>query len=175
MANTKVTVIDSKFVSKALSFQVIEAAEMAKQGKSSVEIVNRLEIVRNHTKLYVMVDTLENLVKGGRIGKGKAFIGSLMNIKPIASLEGAEYHPIAKVRSYSQVVKYLVNQFVEDVRGNTIRRVGIAHAEAQELAVKIKEKIIETTGFSDIEIDYTNSTVCTHAGAGAIALMYFFE
>jgi DegV family protein with EDD domain len=175
MTNTKVTVIDSQFVSMALSFQVIEAAEMVKQGKSSVEIVNRLEIVRNHTKLYVMVDTLENLVKGGRIGKGKAFIGSLMNIKPIASLEGAEYHPIAKVRSYSQVVKYLVNQFIADVKGNTIRRVGIAHVEAHELAVKIKEKIIETTGFSDIEIDYTNSTVCTHAGAGAIALMYFFE
>ncbi|MDP4103640.1 MAG: DegV family protein [Bacillota bacterium] len=175
MANTSVTVIDSQFVSKALSFQVIEAAEMVKQGKSSEEIVKRLEAIQKNTRLYVMVDTLENLVKGGRIGKGKAFLGSLMNIKPIASLEGAEYHPVAKVRSYSQVIKYLVNQFIEDVKGTTIKRVGIAHAESFELAVKIKDRIIELTGFNDIEIDYTNSIVSTHTGPGAIALMYLFE
>jgi DegV family protein with EDD domain len=175
MANANVTVIDSQFVSKALSFQVIEAAEMAKQGKTREEIVSRLEAIQKNTRLYVMVDTLDNLVKGGRIGKGKAFLGSLMNIKPIASLEGAEYHPVAKVRSYSQVIKYLVNQFMEDVKGTTIKRVGIAHAESIELAVKIKDRIIELTGFNEIEIDYTNSIVSTHTGPGAIALMYLFE
>jgi DegV family protein with EDD domain len=175
MSDTNVTVIDSQFVSKALSFQVIEAAEMVKQGKGREEIINRLEVVQKNTRLYVMVDTLENLVKGGRIGKGKAFLGSLMNIKPIASLEWAEYHPVAKVRSYSQVMKYLVNQFMEDVKGSTIKRVGIAHAEAQELAEKIKDRIIELTGLNEIEIDYTNSIVSTHTGPGAVALMYFFE
>jgi DegV family protein with EDD domain len=175
MSNTNVTVIDSQFVSKALSFQVVEAAEMVRQGKGKDEIVNRLELVKKNTRLYVMVDTLENLVKGGRIGKGKAFLGSLMNIKPIASLEGAEYHPVAKVRSYSQVVKYLVNQFMEDVKGSTIKRVGIAHAEAYELSVKIKDRIMELTGCNEIEIDYTNSIVSTHTGSGAIALMYLFE
>jgi DegV family protein with EDD domain len=175
MSNTKVSVIDSQFISKALSFQVMEAAEMVKQGISREEIVSRLVAIQKNTRLYVMVDSLDNLVKGGRIGKGKAFIGSLMNIKPIASLEGAEYHPVAKVRSYSQVVKYLVNQFIEDVKGTTIKRVGIAHAEAHELAAKIKDKIMELTGFVEIEIDYTNSIVSTHTGPGAIALMYFFE
>ncbi|MDV2583572.1 DegV family protein, partial [Alkalibacillus haloalkaliphilus] len=90
---------------------VKEAAEMANKGKSLEEIKERLEAVRDHTKLYIMVDTLENLVKGGRIGKGKAFIGSLLNIKPIASLEGAEYSPVKKVRSYSQVVKFMAKQF----------------------------------------------------------------
>jgi DegV family protein with EDD domain len=175
MSYADVTVIDSQFVSKALSFQVIEAAEMAKQGNKREEIVCRLEAIQKNTRLYVMVDTLENLVKGGRIGKGKAFLGSLMNIKPIASLEGAEYHPVAKVRSYSQVIKYLVNQFMGDVKGATIKRVGIAHAESFELAVKIKDRIIELTGFNEIEIDYTNSIVSTHTGPGAIALMYLFE
>ncbi|WP_286228924.1 DegV family protein [Neobacillus mesonae] len=175
MTDTKVTVIDSKFISKALSFQVREAAELANACKSVDEILERLETVREHTKLYIMVDTLENLVKGGRIGKGKAFIGSLLNIKPIASLEGAEYTPVTKVRSYSQVVKFLAKQFAEDVKGKTIRGVGIAHAEAHELSVKIKESIFELTGFQDVEIDYTNPTVITHTGAGALALMYYYE
>lgn len=175
MTSTKVTVLDSKFISKALSFQVREAAEMAKQDKSMEEILERLDTIQHHTKLYIMVDTLENLVKGGRIGKGKAFIGSLLNIKPIASLEGAEYTPVTKVRSHSQVVKFLTKQFAEDIKGKTIRGVGIAHAEAQELAQKIKETIIELTGFQDVEIDYTNPTVSTHTGPGALALMYYFD
>jgi DegV family protein with EDD domain len=175
MSKTKVTVFDSEYISKALSFQVKEAAEMAKLGRSMEEIISRLEIVRSHSNLYIMVDTLENLVKGGRIGKGRAFIGSLLNIKPIASLEGAEYHPVAKVRSYSQVVKYFAKQFTEDVKGKTIRGVGIVHAEASELALKVKESIFELTGYEDIEIDYTNPTVITHTGEGAIALMYYFD
>lgn len=175
MTKTKVTVIDSKFISIALQFQVKEAALMANQGRSMEEIVERLDKIREHTKLYIMVDTLENMVKGGRIGKGKAFIGSLLNIKPIASLEGAEYNPVAKVRSHSQVVKYLTKQFSEDVKGKTIRGAGIVHAEAHELSTKIKDAIYELTGYNDISIDYTGPTISTHTGPGALALMYYFE
>lgn len=175
MTDTKVTVIDSKFISIALQFQVREAAEMAKQGKSMNEILERLEKVRENTKLYIMVDTLENMVKGGRIGKGKAFIGSLLNIKPIASLEGAEYNPVAKVRSHSQVVKWLAKQFAEDVKGKTIRGAGIVHAEAHELTTKIKDAIYELTGYNDISIGYTGPTISTHTGPGALALMFYFE
>ncbi|MGX6442452.1 DegV family protein [Neobacillus sp. K501] len=175
MTKTKVSVIDSKFISIALQFQVKEAALMANQGRSMEEIVERLDKIREHTKLYIMVDTLENMVKGGRIGKGKAFIGSLLNIKPIASLEGAEYNPVAKVRSHSQVVKYLTKQFSEDVKGKTIRGAGIVHAEAHELSTKIKDAIYELTGYNDISIDYTGPTISTHTGPGALALMYYFE
>jgi DegV family protein with EDD domain len=175
MTNTKVTVVDSKFISMALQFQVQEAAEMAKQGKSVEEILDRLDHVREHTKLYIMIDTLENMVKGGRIGKGKAFIGSLLNIKPIASLEGAEYNPVAKVRSHSQVVKWLARQFAEDVKGKTIKRVGIVHAEAHELATKLKNSLIELTGYNSISVDYTGPTISTHTGPGTIALMYYYE
>ncbi|MFP5107801.1 DegV family protein, partial [Neobacillus sp. C211] len=170
MTKTKVTVIDSLFISIALQFQVKEAAEMALQGKRMDEILNRLDRVREHTKLYIMIDTLENMVKGGRIGKGKAFIGSLLNIKPIASLEGAEYNPVAKVRSHTQVVKYMAKQFAEDVQGKTIYGAGIVHAEAYELSSKLKKAITELTGYKDISIDYTGPTISTHTGPGTIAL-----
>ncbi|MBT2737067.1 DegV family protein [Bacillus sp. ISL-7] len=175
MTKTKVTVIDSMFISIALQFQVKEAAEMALQGKRMDEILNRLDRVREHTKLYIMIDTLENMVKGGRIGKGKAFIGSLLNIKPIASLEGSEYNPVAKVRSHTQVVKYMAKQFAEDVQGKTIYGAGIVHAEAYELSSKLKKAITELTGYKDISIDYTGPTISTHTGPGTIALMYYFE
>lgn len=175
MSKTKVTAIDSRFISKALAFQVIEAAKMAQQGKNSKEIIEQINKIREQSRLFVVVDTLENLVKGGRIGKGTAMIGSLLNIKPIASLDGGVYTPVAKVRSHSQVVKYLAKQFADDVQGKTIKGVGLVHVAGFELATKLKKAIFELTGYSDIDIVYTTPVIGTHTGVGAIGFMYYFE
>ena len=175
MTNANVTVIDSRFISLALSFQVLEAAKMAAEGKTVAEIVSRLDAIRANTHLFVVVDTLENLVKGGRIGRRKAMIGSLLNIKPIASLEDGVYTPVTKVRSQSQIVKYLTNQFVEHTKGETIRAVGIAHADALDLSERLKQSIAEVTGWTQTEIVYTTPIISTHTGSGAIGFMYYTE
>ncbi|MGM0845412.1 MAG: DegV family protein [Bacillota bacterium] len=175
MSSSNVKVVDSRFISKGLAFQVIEAAKMAAEGKSLKDILERLDQIRNQTNLFVVVDTLENLVKGGRIGKGRALIGSLLNIKPIASLDGGEYTPVTKVRSHSQIVKYLSSQFVEDVKGKTIRGVGLVHADGFELAQNLKNRIIELTGYEAIEIEDTTPIISTHTGAGAIGFMYYTD
>ncbi len=175
MTRAKVNVVDSRFISKALAFQVLEAAQMADAGKTADEIVARLNKIREQTRLFVVVDTLENLVKGGRIGKGRAMIGSLLNIKPIASLEGGEYTPVSKARSHSQVVKYLRNQFAADTEGKTIKGVGLVHAEGEGLAERIKAAVIETSGYDDFSIEETTPIVSTHTGPGAIGFMYYFE
>ncbi|WP_256757020.1 DegV family protein [Cohnella sp. WQ 127256] len=175
MSDTKVTVVDSRYISKALSFQVIEAATMAKAGRSMDAIVARLNEIRLQTKLFVVVDTLDNLVKGGRIGKGKAWIGSLLKIKIIASLDGGEYTPVAKVRSRAHVVTHLAKQFAEDVKGKAIKGVGLVHAEGHEMASKLKETIKELTGYDRISIEDTTPIISTHTGVGAIGFMYYFE
>ncbi|WP_026583594.1 DegV family protein [Bacillus sp. J33] len=175
MSSANVTVVDSRYISKALAFQVLEAAKLAKEGKSVQEIVERLNTVRESSKLFVVVDTLENLVKGGRIGKGKAMIGSLLNIKPIASLEGGVYTPVAKVRSHNQVAKYLAKQFAEDVKGKAIKGVGLVHAEGYELASKLKRLIEEMTAYDKVEIEETTPIISTHTGPGAIGFMYYLE
>ncbi|MCA1063084.1 DegV family protein [Rossellomorea aquimaris] len=175
MSSTDVTVVDSRFISKGLAFQVIEAAKLAKEGKTIEEILLVLDEIREKTSLFVVVDTLENLAKGGRIGKGRAMLGSLLNIKPIASLDGGEYTPVAKVRSHSQVVKYLTTQFLEDVKGKTIRGVGLVHADGLELAQNLKTKIIEKTGYDQIDIVPTTPIISTHTGIGAIGFMYYTD
>ncbi|WP_318508669.1 DegV family protein [Bacillus sp. T3] len=175
MTDAKVTVVDSRYISAALAFQVIEAAVMAQEGKSTEEILTRVNEIREHTKLFVVVDTLENLVKGGRIGKGQAMLGSLLNIKPIASLDGGVYTPVAKVRSHSQVAKYLAKQFAEAVQGKTIKGVGIVHVDGYELAKKVNEAIIELTGYDQADIRYTTPVIGTHTGVGAIGFMYYVE
>ena len=175
MTDTKVTVVDSRYITKALSFQVIEAAKMAQDGQSVDAIIARLDVIREQTRLFVVVDTLDNLVKGGRIGKGAAWIGSLLKIKIIASLEGGAYNPVAKVRSRAQIISYLAKQFADDVKDKAIRSVGLVHAEGDELAAKLKEAIAELTGFDRFKIEDTTPIISTHTGVGAIGFMYYFE
>ncbi|RLQ95182.1 DegV family protein [Falsibacillus albus] len=175
MSDANVTVIDSRFITRALGYQVMVAAEMALKGASMDQILSGLDTVRSSTNLYIVVDTLENLVKGGRIGKGRALIGSLLNIKPIASLENGEYTPVTKVRSHSQAVKYLAKQFAEDIKNRTVKSAAIMHAEGLELALALKKKIKETTGYEEIEIDDTTPIISTHTGAGTIGLVYYTE
>lgn len=175
MTEAEVTVIDSRFISGALGFQIIEAAKLISQGKTVAEIVEHLNGVRKNTQLFVVVDTLENLVKGGRIGRGAALIGSILNIKPIASLADGVYTPVAKVRSHSQVAKYLSKKFAEDVKEKTIKGVKIAHAEGLELAKRLSQAIFDLTGFQAVEIVETTPVISTHTGPGAIGFFYYYE
>jgi len=174
MSDSDVTVIDSRFISFALSFQVLEAAQLASQGASMDKIITQVTTIQKNTNLFVVVDTLENLVKGGRIGKGKALIGSLLSIKPIASLEGGEYTPIAKARSHKQVVQYLYNRFMEDTKGKIVKAVGISQANGQAMANPLK-KLIEETGISNVQVAFTSPIISTHTGIGAIGFMYTVE
>lgn len=174
MTDSDVTVIDSRFISHALTFQVIEAYEMAQAGKSVEEIVEKLDQVRERTSLFVVVDKLDNLVKGGRIGKGRALLGSFLKIKPIASLDGGEYTPVAKARSHKQVVEYLVDEFKEKTAGKVIKGVGLVHAEGLSMAEPLKNRLMEL-GISNLKFDYTTPVISTHTGKGAIGFMYYTE
>lgn len=173
LSSSNVTVVDSMFISHALTFQVLEACELAAQGKSMEEIVARLDQVRRETSLYVVVDVLDNLVKGGRIGKGRAMLGSLLNIKPIATLKDGVYTPIAKVRSHKQVISYLVDEFKKETAGKVIRSVAIAHANGLSMAEPLKKRI-EELGVS-VRLTFTTPIVSTHTGEGAIGFMFHAE
>ncbi|WP_413381179.1 DegV family protein [Alkalihalobacillus sp. 1P02AB] len=178
MVDANVTVINSSFISHALGFQVLEAARWAKDGKSVEEIVAHLEGVKESSSLYLMVDTLEYLAKGGRIGKGKALLGSLLKIKPIASLADGVYTPVEKVRTHLQMIKLLTKKFEEDTieKGKQAKAVAIAHIGAEPLADKLKESIDKISNLSsNILITETSPIISTHTGPGAIALMYYTE
>ncbi|MDT8860628.1 DegV family protein [Alkalihalobacillus sp. MEB130] len=174
MVGDKVTVINSHFISHALSFQVLEAAQMAQGGSSVEEIVARMEEVRANTSLYLMVDTLEYLAKGGRIGRGKALLGSLLKIKPIASLADGVYTPVTKVRTHMQMIEYFTKQFKEETEAFKVKAIGIAHIEAESLAHKLREALQQVKNIP-VTITETSPIISTHTGPGAIALMYYTE
>ncbi|OMP65677.1 DegV family protein [Domibacillus epiphyticus] len=174
MSTSDVTVVDSRYISRALSYQVLEAARMADAGNTVDEIVARLEEVRSETKLYIMVDTLENLIKGGRIGKAQGFIGSLLNIKPIANLDIGALSPVTKVRSHAKGIKFFVDQISEELKGRELVRFSICHAgrNSHEFSQNLSAKITEITGFKDIDICVTAPIISAHAGPGAVGIMY---
>ena len=82
------TVLDSSFTDQALKFQVVEAAKLAQEGQDIETIVAHVEEVKKNTELYIGVSTLENLVKGGRIGRVTGLLSSLLNIRVVNADEG---------------------------------------------------------------------------------------
>lgn len=174
MTNSKVTVIDSKFISHGLSFQVVEAAEMAQKGHSAAEILARIEEVRQTTTLFLVVDKLDNLVKGGRIGKGRALIGSILNIKPVFALKDGVLSSLSQMRGHRQAVKYLYKMFTEQTSGKIIKKVGIAHANGLAIAEPLKQ-LLEEFGVKDVPLTITTPIVSTHTGEGAVGFMFYTE
>lgn len=175
MTDANVTVIDSRYIAWALAFQVREAVALRDSGATVEQIVSRLDEVRKNSRLFVVLDTLENMVKGGRIGRGKAMFGSLLNLKPVGNLDPGEFNPCAKPRSHKQVVKYLFEQYKADTAGKTVKAVGLSHAMGMEtMGQPLLDKIAET-GFNNFNIAYTSPIIATHTGLGAIGFMYFAE
>ncbi|MCK0471960.1 DegV family protein [Halalkalibacter sp. APA_J-10(15)] len=172
--NGEVTVVNSSFISQALGFQVIEAAEKAKQGFSVKDIVTHLNTIREQTSLYMMVDTLDYLVKGGRIGRGRALIGSLLKIKPIASLDDGVYTPVAKVRTEQKILAFFKKKFEQETAGKKVKRIGISQVDAEKLAIKVRDMIHLLTD-APVSIAETSPIISTHTGPGALAFMYYYE
>ena len=173
MTESDVAVVDSRYIAWGLAFQLREAAKKRDEGASVEEIVAHVNKVRENTRLFVVLDTLENMVKGGRIGKGKAMLGSILNLKPVAHLDIGEVTICAKPRSHKQVVKYLFEQFQKDTAGKKVLGVGLSHANALDTMGNPLLDLVRETGFTNIDIAYTSPIISTHTGPGAIGFMYY--
>ncbi|REE91630.1 DegV family protein with EDD domain [Paenibacillus taihuensis] len=174
MSSSNVIVVDSQMISLALGFQVLEAAVMAQQGEQAESIVKRLKHVLDNTSLYVVVESLENLVKGGRVGKAVGWLSSILSIKPIAMLEKGVYTPMKKVRTTSQTIRTLVERFEEEIKGRIVRGIGISHADNLPLAERLQQEIAKLTNVP-VFIRPATPVITTHTGAGAIGFMYFMD
>src|SRR5699024_3946176 len=101
--------VDSKSASIGEGFIVLEAARLAKEGKSKEDILEAISYQTTHIEHIFTVDNLEYLLRGGRISKASAYIGSLLNIKPILGMEDGKLIPVEKVRGSKKVYKRIVD------------------------------------------------------------------
>lgn len=137
LSTADVTVIDSSFTDQALKFQVVEAARLAQEGKDIDEILSQVEEIKNNTELYIGVSTLENLVKGGRIGRVTGLLSSLLNIRVVMQMKNDELQPIVKGRGAKTFKKWL-DEFTSSLAGRSVTEIGISYSGNSEWANEMK-------------------------------------
>lgn len=169
LANANVTVVDSSFTDQALKFQVVEAAKLAKEGAELEEILQKIEEVREKTELYIGVSTLENLVKGGRIGRVTGLLSSLLNIRVVMQMDNHQLQPIAKGRGDKTFKKWLA-ELEEKLKTAKVAEIGISYAGTVSFANEIKERL-QVFVEKPISVLETGSIIQTHTGENAWAIL----
>lgn len=171
----RITIYDGLSISLGTGILIIKTAEMIRQGLAMEEISMRLNELRKNTEMFMMVDSLENLVKGGRLGKYEGMAGSFLNIKPIIRMSDNGVPEIfEKVRGKRKALNRLIDLIGERTGDNVSQRIiGISHLDciedAQEMAGLIKERYQPEY---EIIISGIGSTLGTHGGPGSIFIAF---
>ena len=173
LANADVTGVDSSFTDQAMKFQITEAAKMAKEGASLEEILAKIEEVKEKTELYIGLSTLENLVKGGRIGRVSGLISSLLNIRVIMQMKDHQLEPIVKGRGAKTFKKWL-DDLTASLQNKQVAEIGISYAGSPELALEMKESL-QPYVKKPISVLETGSIIQTHTGENAWAVLIRYE
>ena len=169
LSTADVTVIDSSFTDQALKFQVVEAARLAQEGKDMDAILSHVEEVKNHTELYIGVSTLENLVKGGRIGRVAGLLSSLLNIRVVMQMKDHELQPIVKGRGAKTFKKWL-DELTTTLSERSVAEIGISYSGSADWAKEMKESL-QAYVEKPISVLETGSIIQTHTGENAWAIL----
>lgn len=174
--DAKITVIDSLNVSLAESIMVIKANEMKENGASYEDIVEKLEDMKNYLNVQFTVDDLFHLQRGGRVSKAVAVVGSALNLKPFLYVtnEGG-LSSAGTVRGRKKSLKTIVERMKDTLGENPDYSlpVGIVHSVCLEDAQAVADMIKEETQFTNIIINDISPSIGTHAGPGAIGILYY--
>ena len=169
LSTADVTVIDSSFTDQALKFQVVDAAKLAQEGKDMEEILTRVEAIKNNTELYIGVSTLENLVKGGRIGRVTGLLSSLLNIRVVMQMKDHELQPIVKGRGAKTFKKWL-DELTTTLSERSVAEIGISYSGSADWAKEMKESL-QAYVEKPISVLETGSIIQTHTGENAWAVL----
>ncbi|CAM1665899.1 DegV domain-containing protein [Streptococcus mitis] len=169
LSTADVTVIDSSFTDQALKFQVVEAAKLAQEGKDMETILSHVEEVKNHTELYIGVSTLENLVKGGRIGRVTGLLSSLLNIRVVMQMKDHELQPMVKGRGAKTFKKWL-DELITSLSERSVAEIGISYSGSDDWVKEMKESL-QAYVEKPISVLETGSIIQTHTGENAWAIL----
>ncbi len=174
--DAKITVIDTLNVSLGESIMVIYANRLKDNGASYAEVVDALEEIKNHINVQFTVDDLFHLQRGGRVSKTVAIVGSALNLKPFLYVNNAGgLTSDGTARGRKKSLRTLVERMKDSLADNTDFSipVGIVHGNCLEDAQNLAEMIKQETSFTDIIINDISPSIGTHAGPGAIGILYY--
>ncbi|MPZ15611.1 MAG: DegV family EDD domain-containing protein [Chloroflexi bacterium] len=161
----RVYVVDSLTVSIDLAWLVQRAAEMARAGASAEDILPALSAMIPRMRICVTLDTLEYLHRGGRIGKAQAFLGGLLNVKPIVHVLDGEVHPLERVRTRAASLRRIA-ELAQAVGPKEL--VAVAHVDCEEEARTLAENVARREGLSTVPVAELGAVLATHCGPGLL-------
>lgn len=167
-------IVDTKAASGGFGLIVLKAAQMAKEGKSKEEILEAIDFYKEHMEHIFTVDNIEYLFRGGRVSKTQAFVGGLLNIKPILNVEDGNLVAIDKARGRNKAFKTILDIIEERSKNTNLKDqvFGITHGDDLEGALKIKELISERFGVDKFVVNIIGAAIGAHSGPGTIALFF---
>ncbi|MBP3914672.1 DegV family protein [Clostridium sp.] len=172
--DAKIVMIDSRSNCMQAGFAVLEAAKAANENKSLDEVVSIAKNVIENSKFIFVPETLEYLKKGGRIGGASALFGSLLQIKPILTVEDGKTTVFTKVRTKKKAIDKIVNTILEQNSKTPIKGLIVHHinceSEGQELADRLKSSL----GLDNVKIQSIGPIIGLHVGPGSIGVAYHY-
>ncbi|MGB9749598.1 MAG: DegV family protein [Caldisericia bacterium] len=171
---TKIEIIDTESATLGEGLQQILAAKMIKKGVLSFdEIVNMLLKIRKNTQVFFTVEDLYFFYLGGRLGKGSAFLGNIMNMKPIMSVVDGEVNPIEKVRGRKKSLTRIADLAKEKIKDINNVFVASPHADCPDDQLFLLEYFREITGFKgEIITRIMGTTIGAHPGPGTTGICF---
>ncbi|NPA30784.1 MAG: DegV family protein [Chloroflexi bacterium] len=168
----RVEIVDSLQVGMSLGFQAVAAARAAAEGADLMQAKAVAEQARDRSGVLLLVETLEYLHRGGRIGGASRLFGSMLNIKPILEVQNGRVEPVEKVRSRKKALKRLVALAVDRIGGRQPVRVAVLHADAEEEAQRLLDMLKEHVTPVEEYITPASPTVGVHVGPGTVGITY---
>ena len=169
----KVHVIDNQRISITMRQSVLDAIEMAEMGMNASEIEAALMKEKLEASIYITVDTLKYLKKGGRVTPAAAALGTVLNLKPVLQIQGGKLDSYAKVRGMKAAKKSMIEAMKNDLEGRFAGKqmhLQIAHTCSDDVAQKWKEELEEVFPGFDIHVAKLSLSVSCHIGPGALAV-----
>jgi len=168
--------VDAETASLAVALLARGVARRLARGTTDAEIEELIDRFKVENRVVFTVATLDNLLKGGRIGKAQALAGSLLSVKPILSVAEGVIVPIGRVRGRSKALEEFRRVFSESTTDGPGLRIGIAHADALDWVDDITGLVHDTRPGAGIElVQLLGPSVGTHAGPGAVGFFWFFD
>jgi len=168
----KLKIIDTKCASLGQGLVVMEAASLANDNASYDEIVQRAEFLATHMEHLFTVDDLDYLAKGGRVSKASAFLGGLLNIKPLLNVEDGKLVPIEKIRGQKKLLRRIIEVMAERGASFEQQTIGISQADAMDTALEMKKLIEEELHAKEVIITDIGAVIGSHTGFGTIAIFF---
>jgi DegV family protein with EDD domain len=166
-------VIDSCFSAMGQGLIAIAAARAAAEGKTVKEVVAAAEKMRENTNLLFVVDTLEYLHKGGRIGGAKRLLGTALNIKPILHFDQGLIEPLSQTRTKKKAVREMLDIARERLGGKKMAEAAIVHVDCFEEGESLVDLVRDQFNPANIFISDVSPVVGTHVGPGGLGLAFY--